>query len=180
MSHRWKSASREQQQQTKALASQLRHAENYKYLQLAAENCSLVTDYPMDLSFDAHGAVRVLSKSGKWQTLRRLSPHRLGQLYASLWLARIQEFSDRGIKMPIVVDDVLSLAPRGRKRLATLFRDFAARGHQVLLITSKQKSADVFADLEVPIADLADRETVLAREEFSFNPDSLAAVSSRR
>ena len=172
LSHRWKSASREQQQQTKAIASQLRQSENYKYLELAAENCSLVCDYSVDLSFDEQGAFRVLNKSGKWQMLRRLNPHRLGQLYVSLWLARIQEFSDRGIKMPIVMDDTLSLVPRGRKRLAMLLRDFSARGHQLLLITSNQKSAEVFAELEVPIADLADRETVLTRDASGLDEPS--------
>lgn len=94
----------------------------------------------------------------------RLRQHRLGQLYISLWLAGIQQYADRGVKLPVILDDVLSLAPRNATNLARLLRDFAARGHQLLLITSNKKHADVFAGLDVPIADLADRQTV-TREE---------------
>ncbi len=165
LSKRWYAASREQHRQTKALAAQLKQAENYKYLELAAEHCSLLADYAVDLSFDDNGSMRFLSKTGKWQSLRRLNPHRLGQLFVGLWLAQIQEFADRGVKMPVIMDDALLLAPRHRTRLAALLRDFAARGHQLLLTTSRKKHADVFAALEVPIADLADRETVVARDE---------------
>ena len=165
LSQRWTSASREQQQQTKTLAAHLRQTENYKYVDLAAEHGSGLAGYRLDFSFDHDGTLHVLGRSGKWCAVRRMNPHRLSQIYVSLWLARIQAFADQGVKMPVILDDALSLAPRSRKRLAMLLRDFAARGHQLLLITSRTRHADVFAGLEVPIADLADRETVVAREE---------------
>ncbi len=68
------------------------------------------------------------------------------------------------MKLPVILDDVLLLASRNTTNLARLLRDFAARGHQLLLITSHEKHAEVFARLDVPIADLADRQTVACAE----------------
>ena len=163
-SQRWQEASRQQKEQVNRLAAQTRMAESYAYLQLAAENCSALASFAVDLSFDDKDTLRARDKNGKWSTLRRLRQHRLGQLYISLWLACIQQQADRGVKLPVIVDDVLSLAPRDATNLARLLRDFAARGHQLLLITSSKKHADVFAGLDVPIADLADRQTVVREE----------------
>ena len=178
LSRRWKSASREQQHQTKELESHLKKTETYQCLQLAEENCSILANRRVDLSFDDKGALRVLSGNGKWNTLRRLNQRRLCQLYISLWLARIQEFADRGVKMPVILDDALSLATRSHERLARLLRDFAARGHQLVLITSNPKHADVFADLEVPIADLADRETVVSRDAHVADEHDISSLAT--
>jgi hypothetical protein len=164
LSKRWQEASQQQKEQTHRLAAQMRMAESYAYLQLAAENSSALANFAVDLSFDDKGTLRARGKDGKWSALRRLRQHRLAQLYISLWLACIQQYADRGVKLPVILDDVLSITPRDATNLARLLRDFAARGHQLLLITSSQKHADVFAGLDVPIADLADRQTV-AREE---------------
>ncbi len=86
-SQRWHESSTQQKEQTETLAAQVRMAESYKYLHVAAENSSALANFAVDLSFDDHGNLRSLGKSGKWSAIRRLRRHRLAQLYIGLWLS---------------------------------------------------------------------------------------------
>jgi len=61
--------------------------------------------------------------------------------------------------LPIIIDDPLSLVGQNRgQRLAEQLVEFAAGGHQILVVTSNPAHAQVFADLDVPIADFAHRQ----------------------
>ncbi len=82
-------------------------------------------------------------------------------IYFSLWLARIEAYADQGLSLPIIMEDPLEATdPQRKPVVATLLRDIAAKGHQLILVTSDSFNASIFAQLDVPIANLSDRETL--------------------
>jgi hypothetical protein len=88
--------------------------------------------------------------------LHLIDPGYLASLYFSLWIARLELFADRGRRLPIVLEDPLETAVSGRKTTtARLLCELGARGHQLVLVTSTSKHAEMFGRLGVPIAELA-------------------------
>ena len=98
-------------------------------------------------------------RRGRRLDARELRPAHFANVYFSLWLTRLEQYADRGIRYPVVVDDPLRVTASNRKRrVARMLREFAAIGHQILLVTRDRQHAQVFGQLGVPIADLSDRE----------------------
>ena len=87
------------------------------------------------------------------------SPNHFPNIYLSLWLARIEAYAEDGVRLPIVMEDPLEATTDSRRLVvAEMLRDFAARGHQVILVASEQGNAQTLAGLGVPIADFSQRE----------------------
>ncbi|HEY6565534.1 MAG TPA: hypothetical protein VIY86_13685, partial [Pirellulaceae bacterium] len=104
-------------------------------------------------------------RDGHWISITRLRPEHFANLYFALWLARIERRADTGIRYPVVMQDPLSITSRTRKpAVAGLLREFAAKGHQMLIVTADEHHARIFARLGVPIADLSNRESQLEAE----------------
>jgi uncharacterized protein YhaN len=70
-------------------------------------------------------------------SVEQLSNGTREQLFLALRLALVSEFAERGIELPMILDDVLANFDQHRTEAAiqTLI-EFAERGHQVLLFTS--------------------------------------------
>lgn len=140
-------------------------ATTFQLLDRASEYLAALGDSSLrKIRFDNDGledegiGVEVLGKKGKWYPAADLRPQQLSILYTCLWMAQLAAFQDQGVHLPIVVEDPLSLVGQRRaERLAEQLCQFAASGHQVLVVTSNAKHAQVFADLDVPIADFAQR-----------------------
>lgn len=90
-----------------------------------------------------------------------INPNHLPNIYFSLWLTRIEAYSDRGIRLPIVMEDPLEATRASRRpTVAGLLSDFGALEHQLVLVTAEPDTARTFAHLGVPIADFSHREPV--------------------
>ena len=85
------------------------------------------------------------------------------QLFLSLRLALVTNYAKRGIRMPIVLDDVLVNFDAGRaKAAAKVLRDFAKQGHQVLVFTCHEHVYKIFKSLKIDVRELPSRETSAA------------------
>jgi hypothetical protein len=77
------------------------------------------------------------------------------QVFLSLRLALVATYARRGVRLPLVLDDVLVNFDAGRARAAAaVLRDFASAGHQVLLFTCHEHIMKLFKSLKVPIVRL--------------------------
>jgi len=87
----------------------------------------------------------------------RLSHGTRELLYLSLRLALAAAYARRGIRLPMILDDVMVNFDAGRAQAtAELLRDFALQGHQILLFTCHQHLQALFQSLRVPQATLPD------------------------
>ncbi len=104
--------------------------------------------------------LQVVDRQGQALSLSQIRPEHYANIYFSLWLARLDAFADMGIRLPMVMEDPVDAADAdSRPVVARILRDFAARGQQIFLVTSKPASAELFSQLDVPIADLSERWT---------------------
>jgi uncharacterized protein YhaN len=96
--------------------------------------------------------LRVDDESGGSLGVERLSRGTREQLFLSLRLAIASLYSRRGAAMPLVLDDVLVNFDADRSsRAATVMRDFAAAGHQLLVFTCHEHIARLFKSLDVRV-----------------------------
>ncbi len=103
----------------------------------------------------------VLDGEGRAIPLAEVHPNHFANIFFSLWLARIEAYADRGVRLPVVLEDPLeSTRDTRRDVVAQLLTQFAARGHQLILVTAHAENARQFATLGVPIADFSKREPV--------------------
>jgi uncharacterized protein YhaN len=84
--------------------------------------------------------------------VERLSRGTREQLFLSLRMAIASLYARRGAAMPLVLDDVLVNFDADRSaRAATVLRDFAAEGHQLLVFTCHEHIARLFKSLDVRV-----------------------------
>jgi len=80
------------------------------------------------------------------------------QLFLSVRLALVATFARRGVRLPMVLDDVLVNFDAVRARQAAeVLREFAAGGHQLLVFTCHEHMWQMFQDLEVDCRRLPNR-----------------------
>jgi uncharacterized protein YhaN len=93
--------------------------------------------------------LRVDDSEGHSLPVESLSRGTREQLFLSLRLALAASFARRGAALPMVLDDVLVNFDTGRATAAAeLLRDFAARGHQLLVCTCHEHIEAIFARLD--------------------------------
>lgn len=142
--------------------------ERYQYLDEASGYLRELT-YGQYVEIDTpeEGHITLIDRDGQAIDFREVRREHYANIYFSLWLARISAYANRGLRLPIVMEDPLEATPLERKvEVAKMLRDFAARSQlQVILVTSDPHNADVFAQLDVPIADLWS-EPVMIEESY--------------
>ena len=100
-------------------------------------------------------ALRVDDAEGRSLPVEVLSRGTREQLFLSLRLSLVSSYARRGIDLPLVLDDVLvNFDARRARAAATVLRDFAARGHQLLVFTCHEHVAELFRALDVPVREL--------------------------
>ncbi len=79
------------------------------------------------------------------------------QLFLALRLALVNSYARRGVRLPLVLDDVLVNFDVGRAKAAALvLRDFAKQGHQVLIFTCHEHISKLFKHLKAEVRLLPD------------------------
>jgi len=74
------------------------------------------------------------------------------QLFLGLRLALAAAYARHGAPLPLVLDDVLvNFDARRAKAAAAVLRDFASRGHQLLVFTCHEHILKLFKSLKVPV-----------------------------
>lgn len=85
------------------------------------------------------------------------------QVFLSLRLALVSGYARRGVRMPMVLDDVLVNFDVDRTVAAgEVLVDFARSGHQIFVFTCHDHIVRVFQDLDAELRDLPQREATLA------------------
>ncbi len=107
-----------------------------------------------------HRVLRVDDARGRALPVEVLSRGTREQLFLSLRLAIIRAYAEQGIRLPLVLDDVLVNFDAKRARsAAVLLREFAQDNHQVLIFTCHEHIAELFRSLKADVRQLPDRNT---------------------
>ncbi|MDB5390376.1 MAG: hypothetical protein JWM11_6022 [Planctomycetaceae bacterium] len=87
--------------------------------------------------------LRIDDEHNNTLTVEQLSRGTREQLFLSIRLALVEELGRQGTRLPMVLDDVLVNFDQERSDAATeVLRDFAEKGHQVLLFTCHRHLAE--------------------------------------
>ncbi len=106
------------------------------------------------------GRLCVDDHDGKPVPVEQLSRGTREQLFLSLRLALTSWYAKRGKRMPLVLDDVLVNFDNIRaEAAATVLRDFANEGHQLLLFTCHEHIGRIFKQLDVDVRQLPAHES---------------------
>ncbi len=136
--------------------------QRYQYLDDASRHLALLTQGQfvcIDVTDDEQLILE--DHQGHVTDLSEIRREHFANLYFSMWLARLECFADRGLRLPIVMEDPLEATPPARRsEVAQMIRDYATSGHQVILVTSDSSNAQLFSRLDVPLADFSDRESL--------------------
>lgn len=108
---------------------------------------------------------------GRSQRVESLSRGTREQMFLSLRLALIGDFARRGVRLPVVLDDVFVNFDSQRTRAAaSLLCDFAQAGHQLLVFTCHEHISRLFKSLRVSVRQLpsrfADGEPIASEPRF--------------
>ncbi len=133
-------------------------------------------------------ALRVDDADGNSLPVEVLSRGTREQLFLSLRLAIAGSYARRGATLPLVLDDVLVNFDADRaKAAATVLRDFADQGHQMLVFTCHEHILRLFKALRTPISQLPDHAAGVAglirlehRGDERAKPAGEAAASRRK
>lgn len=105
--------------------------------------------------------LRVEAADGSMLPVESLSRGTREQLFLSLRLALASSYARRGIDLPLVLDDLLVNFDADRaKAAATVLRDFAASGHQLLVLTCHEHLSKLFRTLKVDVRRLPEHADV--------------------
>ncbi len=105
---------------------------------------------------DEH-VLRVEDQDGVSLGVELLSSGTREQLFLALRLALASSFAERGIDLPLVLDDVLVNFDETRSKAAAMvLRDFAKKGHQVLIFTCHEHIARLFRYAKAEVRRLPD------------------------
>ncbi len=96
--------------------------------------------------------------AGESLTVDLLSRGTREQLFLSVRLALVANFASRGVKLPMVLDDILVNFDAVRaQRAAEVLSDFAAGGHQLLVFTCHEHMWQMFKSLDTDCRRLPNR-----------------------
>ncbi len=100
--------------------------------------------------------------AGETLSVEHLSRGTREAVYLALRLALVGAYSRRGAVLPMVLDDVLVNFDTQRARAAaSVLRDFAASGYQILMFTCHDHIRDLFHDLQVQVRILPHHKDVV-------------------
>ena len=97
----------------------------------------------------------VVDEHGRRRAYHQLDDGGRDLVYASICLAMAEAYRQRGTHLPLLISGLFTnVESKNVPEAAELLRDFAARGHQVILFTRHEHVANVFRLLNVPIREL--------------------------
>ncbi len=144
-----------------------------RYMQQLTEGAYQRVWTPLD-----EQVLRIDDAEGRTLNVSQLSRGTREQLYLSLRLALIRLYAQRGVELPLVLDDVLVNFDAQRARAAAaLLRDFAHEGHQVFVFTCHEHLFKLFKSLKVSCWELPARGG-LARRPARRSPSKGSSASA--
>jgi len=113
----------------------------------------------------AEDVLRIDDADGNPLPVELLSRGAREQVFLSLRLALIDSFNQRGIRMPIILDDVFVNFDRQRTLAAArVISDFSQAGNQVLMFTCHDHLVDMFGSFEVDLRPIPKRSQTITLE----------------
>jgi uncharacterized protein YhaN len=114
----------------------------------------------------AHDILFVDTAEGQSLPVKVLSRGTREQLFVSLRLALVATFARRGIHLPMILDDVFVNFDAGRTKIAaSVLRDFAKQGHQLIVFTCHEHVWRMFQAIKVDARRLPNRHGDNAEEQ---------------
>jgi uncharacterized protein YhaN len=115
----------------------------------------------------AEDVLRVNDSEGRSLPVEVLSEGTREQVFLSLRMALARWYAERGVRLPLVLDDVLvNFDVKRALAAAKVMKEFSEQGHQILLLTCHEHIAQMFLGLEVPVQQLSlDGMTRLVRQK---------------
>jgi hypothetical protein len=99
--------------------------------------------------------LRVDEADGKSLSVEVLSAGTREQLFLALRLALVKLYAERGIRLPLVLDDVLvNFDDLRAQAAAEVLQEFTKQGHQVLVFTCHEHIARIFKRLDADVREL--------------------------
>ncbi|MCH5372426.1 MAG: AAA family ATPase, partial [Planctomycetes bacterium] len=97
------------------------------------------------ISVTPERTVHVHARSGSRTPWSDLGPAERDQVYLSLNLALVAASARAGVRLPLILHDILLRQDGAHcEAIASVLNDFAARGHQILLLLGSGQSAEMF------------------------------------
>ena len=130
--------------------------------------------------------LRVDDRDGQCLPIEVLSRGAREQLFLALRLALTESYAERGIRLPLVLDDLLVNFDTQRARAAAqVLQDFAERDHQLLVFTCHEHIVALFKNLratvrELPNLDAASRSAQVTKSSPSPPSQRKSKDSSKR
>lgn len=101
---------------------------------------------------------------GRILAVEKLSRGARELLYLALRLAIVDDYADKGVRLPVVLDDLfVNFDERRTQAAVRLLVDFARRGRQVVVLTCHGHTANYFQDQGVPVRGLPPRDPETGR-----------------
>ena len=122
--------------------------------------------------------VYVVNRCGDSRQLDSLSPAERDQVRLSLCLAMLTACGQRGIRLPLIMDDPFQrLDGRETTALTAVIDEFARRGQQLLLFTAQPSAVERFAALGAQLHDMASLFQQSSETQFGLVSTASAAVA---
>lgn len=119
-------------------------------------------------------SLRVDDGQGNTLSAEVLSRGTREQLFLALRLALVSSYARRGVNLPLVLDDVLVNFDVARaKAAASVLRDFAKLGHQILIFTCHEHISKLFKHIKAEVRQLPDNaqsQALLTAEQSAKKP----------
>ncbi len=126
----------------------------------------------------ANDVLLVENSAGESLTVDVLSRGTREQLFLSVRLALVANFARRGIRLPMVLDDVLvNFDVIRAQRAAEVLCEFAAGGHQLLVFTCHEHIWNMFKSLDADCRRLPGRGLQPAVEPIEVIPEVITEVA---
>jgi uncharacterized protein YhaN len=128
-----------------------------------------------------HGRrARVIDRAGETRPVESLSAMERDQVYLSLCLALHVAAAQRGVWLPLVLDDpFVRLDGHGIAALAAVLDAFAGQGHQIIIFTGQQTATERLLSLGITVEDIArlrDARRDQSLAELAAEPPTLTNV----
>ncbi|MBA3483936.1 MAG: DUF4332 domain-containing protein, partial [Pirellulales bacterium] len=97
----------------------------------------------------------IIDREGRTLTLAQLNAAQQDQLYVALTLALVSSFTNRGVDLPLILDEpFLRQDGRGAAAMAGVLDEFARLGRQVIVFTENREALRRFESIGVVARDL--------------------------
>ncbi len=112
----------------------------------------------------------------------RLSSGTREQLFLALRLSLVTQYAQRGIRLPLVLDDVLVHFDAQRAKAASrVLRDFADLGHQIFVFTCHEHIVKMFKAIKAEVRELPDcRQSQKVEAQVAEDSLTVSADASSR